>query len=68
MAKKELKGPGRIAGLTPGARTIESIRKQREHIYGAVLRGALGGDGECARVCLELIGDLPVEQVISTEA
>lgn len=51
-------GPGRVAG-SRNPRTLESIAKNRERIYAAVLASALAGDGECARLCLELIGDLP---------
>ncbi len=52
-------GPGRIAGLKRNGRTIEAIAKEREKIYGVQLAAALGGDSGAARLCLELIGDLP---------
>lgn len=57
---------GRTKG-TLNPRTLDQIRKKREHIYAALLRSALAGDAVAGRTCLELIGDLPREDVISLE-
>jgi hypothetical protein len=49
---------GRRIGSTSPV-DIERVRQERGHIIAAVLRGATAGDAGCARICLELIGDLP---------
>lgn len=53
-------GPGRIAGLSGGERTLDHVRKSRNRVLGVVLASALGGNMEAARLCLELTGDLVV--------
>lgn len=60
-----LPGPGRPVG-SRNPKKLDSLEKNKHKIYAAVLAGALGGDGNCARICLELMGDLPrVENAVA---
>ncbi|MGH9649887.1 MAG: hypothetical protein ACRD3I_05395 [Terriglobales bacterium] len=38
---------------------LDQLAKKRPHIISAMQRGALAGNAACARICFELLGDLP---------
>lgn len=62
MAKKKTmqRGPGGKHPGNPYPMQLDQLRKKRNHLIAAMMRGALAGDAECGRLCFELIGDLPL--------
>lgn len=57
-AKNKTKPRGRPTGI-PQPSGPERIRRKVRVIYDSVLKRALAGDAEAARLCLEIAGELP---------
>ena len=56
---------GRPRGV-PNPDGREWIRRDRNHLYDALLNSALAGDAEAIRLCLEIIGEHP--KILSASA